>query len=160
MPRLSAVCSGISRRRWSSTPPPTPPSIVPRPSLRPLTQSTPRVRATALPEVHGVLHWTDAGTTSWYEFACAIAADAQAAGLLVRAPEVTPIITAEYPTPAPRPLNSALDLTATASQLALQPVPWRDNLRTTLRERPTRTCTPPSCIAREFRNMLDPTASW
>ena len=90
-------------------------------------------RVAALPEVHGVLHWTDAGTASWYEFACAIAADAQLAGLLARAPEVTPITTAEYPTPAPRPLNSALDLTATESQLGLQPVPWRDNLRTTLR---------------------------
>jgi dTDP-4-dehydrorhamnose reductase len=90
-------------------------------------------RAAALPAVHGVLHWTDAGTASWYEFACAIAADAQAEGLLTRAVEVTPIATAEYPTPAPRPLNSVLDLTASASQLGLQPVPWRDNLRTTLR---------------------------
>jgi dTDP-4-dehydrorhamnose reductase len=90
-------------------------------------------RAAALPAVHGVLHWTDAGTASWYEFACAIAADAQAEGLLARAAEVTPITTAEYPTPAPRPLNSVLDLSASASQLALQPVPWRDNLRTTLR---------------------------
>jgi len=90
-------------------------------------------RSAALPEVHGVLHWTDAGTTSWYDFACAIAADAQTEGLLARAPEVTPITTAEYPTPAPRPLNSTLDLTASAAQLGLQPVPWRDNLRTTLR---------------------------
>ena len=90
-------------------------------------------RAAALPEAHGVLHWTDAGTTNWYEFACAIAADAQAEGLLARAPEVTPITTAEYPTPAPRPLNSTLDLTASATQLGMRPVPWRDNLRTTLR---------------------------
>jgi dTDP-4-dehydrorhamnose reductase len=90
-------------------------------------------RIAALPEVHGVLHWTDAGTASWYEFACAIAADAQAEGLLARAPEVTPITTAEYPTPAPRPRNSTLELTASAAQLGLQPVPWRDNLRTTLR---------------------------
>jgi len=90
-------------------------------------------RIAALPEVHGVLHWTDAGTASWYEFACAIAADAQAEGLLAHAPEVTPITTAEYPTPAPRPRNSTLELTASAAQLGLQPVPWRDNLRTTLR---------------------------
>ena len=90
-------------------------------------------RAASLPEVNGVLHWTDAGTASWYEFACAIAADAQTEGLLARAAEVTPITTAQYPTPAPRPRNSVLDLSATASQLGLQPVPWRDNLRTTLR---------------------------
>jgi len=90
-------------------------------------------RAAEVPAVHGVLHWTDAGAVSWYEFARAIAADAQAAGLLTTAPEVTPITTVEYPTAAPRPLYSVLDLTATAAQLGLQPAPWRANLRATLR---------------------------
>jgi dTDP-4-dehydrorhamnose reductase len=35
-------------------------------------------RIAELPRVHGILHWTDAGVASWYEFACAIAEDARA----------------------------------------------------------------------------------
>jgi dTDP-4-dehydrorhamnose reductase len=90
-------------------------------------------RLAELPEVHGILHWTDEGSTSWYEFACAIAEEARALGLLQNRVEVTPITTAEYPTPARRPPNSVLDIGATATRLGLRPVPWREMLRTTLR---------------------------
>jgi dTDP-4-dehydrorhamnose reductase len=85
------------------------------------------------PDVQGVLHWTDAGTASWYDFACAIAEEAVEIGLLRKGVVVKPIDTADYPTAAPRPLNSVLDLTDSAQRLELQPVPWRENLRTTLR---------------------------
>jgi dTDP-4-dehydrorhamnose reductase len=61
-------------------------------------------------DVQGVLHWTDDGVASWYEFACAIAEDALAAGLLPHAVQVTPITTADYPTAAHRPANSVLDI--------------------------------------------------
>ena len=88
----------------------------------------------ARPELHGIFHWTDWGSASWYEFACAIAEDAFSAGLLGQRPAVTPIRTAEYPTAAQRPLNSVLDMTSTAGQLGIEPVPWRTNLRKTLKE--------------------------
>src|SRR5579863_9278328 len=39
-------------------------------------------RLAELPLVDGILHWTDAGVASWYEFARAIADEALAAGLL------------------------------------------------------------------------------
>lgn len=86
------------------------------------------------PQLHGVFHWTDWGVASWYEFACAIAEDAFAAGLLGQRPAVTPISTAEYPTAAQRPTNSVLDMTSTAEQLGIEPIPWRTMLRTTLQE--------------------------
>jgi dTDP-4-dehydrorhamnose reductase len=84
------------------------------------------------PDIHGILHWTDAGATTWCGFAVAIAEDARAAGLLSTAVQVTPITTPDYPTPAQRPANSVLDTRASIAQLGLTPLPWRVNLRTTL----------------------------
>jgi dTDP-4-dehydrorhamnose reductase len=91
-------------------------------------------RITDLPHVHGVLHWTDDGVASWYDFACAIAEDALTANLLSRPAEVIPISTAEYPTAAHRPANSVLNTSACVAQLDLKPQHWRQNLRTTLTE--------------------------
>ena len=90
-------------------------------------------RIVELPNVQGVLHWTDQGAISWYDFARAIAEDAAELGLLKEGIQVWPISTAEYPTPAQRPMNSVLDLRESAARLSLQPVPWRENLATTLR---------------------------
>ncbi|MGA2565168.1 MAG: dTDP-4-dehydrorhamnose reductase [Steroidobacteraceae bacterium] len=84
------------------------------------------------PDVHGVLHWTDAGRASWYEFAQAIAEEGRAVGLLPNPVQVTPITSAEYPTAAPRPAYSVLDSAASIAQLGLTPAPWRVNLRSTL----------------------------
>jgi dTDP-4-dehydrorhamnose reductase len=84
------------------------------------------------PQIHGVVHWTDAGEDTWYGFARAIAEDACAAGTLQKRPEVTPITTADYPTRAHRPANSVLDISATVKLLGFAPAPWRENLRTTL----------------------------
>ncbi len=89
-----------------------------------------------LPRLHGILHWSDAGVASWYEFAGAIAEDALSAGLLLQPVEVTPIATEDYPTAAHRPANSVLDTAASAAQLGLTPAPWRENLRATLADLP------------------------
>lgn len=86
------------------------------------------------PDVHGVLHWTDAGRASWYEFAQAIADEGRAAGLLPNPVQVTPITSAEYPTAAPRPAYSVLDSAESIAQLGLTPAPWRVNLRATLNQ--------------------------
>jgi dTDP-4-dehydrorhamnose reductase len=102
------------------------------------TPTAARSVATALwmiaqrPDIHGILHWTDRGTDSWFGFAIAIGEEARAAGLLAVAPRVTPITTAEYPTRAHRPANSVLDIEATIKVLGLTPPHWRDNLRSTL----------------------------
>lgn len=80
----------------------------------------------------GILHWTDGGTGSWYDFAVAIAAEAHTAGLLAHRPQVTAITTAEYPTPARRPVNSVLDSSDAVRQLGFAPPPWRQELHDTI----------------------------
>lgn len=86
----------------------------------------------ARPDVHGLLHWTDAGRATWCDFARAIAEEALALGLLDAPARVVPIMTADYPTPARRPANSALDYTGAVTRLGLAPRPWRDELRDTM----------------------------
>lgn len=82
----------------------------------------------------GVLHFTDAGVASWYDFAVAIAEEGAAAGLLDRAARVIPVATADYPTPAPRPAYSVLDKSATWALLGAAAPHWRVNLRKNMRE--------------------------
>jgi dTDP-4-dehydrorhamnose reductase len=84
------------------------------------------------PNVHGILHWTDAGEATWYDFAVAIAKEGRAAGLLSEPVEITRITTAQYPTAAHRPANSVLDTREAIAQLRLTPAPWQVNLRATL----------------------------
>lgn len=77
----------------------------------------------------GVRHLTAAGETSWHGFAEAIFAEALARGLLARAPRVTAIATADYPTPARRPAYSVLDTQRLRSEYALDLPDWREGLR-------------------------------
>ncbi len=86
------------------------------------------------PDIHGIVHWTDAGTASWYDFALAIAEDGYAAGLLPNPAQVTAITTADYPTAAHRPANSVLDTRESILQIGLDPPRWRESLRATLGE--------------------------
>jgi dTDP-4-dehydrorhamnose reductase len=90
--------------------------------------------AAARPELSGVLHWTDAGVASWYDFAMAIQEEAFALGLLERAVPVRPLRTEEYPTPARRPSYSVLDKSATWAALGAPVRHWRESLRLMLRE--------------------------
>ena len=85
------------------------------------------------PEIRGVHHWTDAGVASWYDFAVAIAEEGADLGMLSPAVDVTPITTADYPTPARRPAYSVLDKRSLA-HYGLSPVHWRKRLRAVLKE--------------------------
>ena len=80
------------------------------------------------PDGPRVLHWSDAGAASWYDFAVAIGELAQAHGLLSQIARVEPITTADYPTPATRPSYSLLDCTASRQALGLPGVNWREAL--------------------------------
>ncbi len=90
--------------------------------------------AAALPELNGVLHWTDAGVASWYDFAAAIQEEALAVGLLTRAVPIRPLRTDQYPSPARRPPYSVLDKSGSWAALGRTPPHWRVNLRHMLRE--------------------------
>jgi dTDP-4-dehydrorhamnose reductase len=90
--------------------------------------------ALALQDVRGILHYTDSGVASWYDFAEAIQEEALAIGLLDRAATIKPIATEDYPTPARRPSFSVLDKADTWRLLGGAAPHWRVNLRTMLGE--------------------------
>jgi len=72
-----------------------------------------------------IMHWSDAGVASWYDFAVAIGELGVVAGLLERAARVLPLTTADYPTPAQRPSYSLLDCSSSRAALGLEPLHWR-----------------------------------
>jgi dTDP-4-dehydrorhamnose reductase len=86
-----------------------------------------------MPEMNGIHHWTDTGIASRYDFALAIAEEATALGVLPRAAGITPVTTAEFPTPARRPHYNVLDKTSLTS-LGINSIHWRNQLRDVLQE--------------------------
>lgn len=87
-------------------------------------------RALAHPRgLSGTWHLTALGQTTWHGFAEAIFAEAVAQGVLARAPQVLPITTAQYPTPARRPAWSCLDTTRLREDFGIALPDWRDALR-------------------------------
>jgi dTDP-4-dehydrorhamnose reductase len=82
----------------------------------------------------GLLHYTDAGVASWYDFAVAIAEEASAAGLLEKPAAVRPIATADYPAAARRPAFSLLEKEASWDLLGESAPHWRVNLRRNFQE--------------------------
>lgn len=82
----------------------------------------------------GTFHHCDDGQASWYDFAVAIAEEARNLDLIPKIPDIKPITTADYPTPAKRPAFSLLDCSKTRAALGDEPVHWRTNLRAMLAE--------------------------
>jgi dTDP-4-dehydrorhamnose reductase len=80
-------------------------------------------------ELKGIYHWSDAGVTSWYDFAVAIQEEALARGLIERPIPIHPITTAEYPTLTKRPAYSVLNCSASWRDLGIEPTQWRVALR-------------------------------
>lgn len=80
----------------------------------------------------GTYHLTSSGHASWCDFATAIVARAQRIGLLQRAPTVTPITTADYPTPAQRPAWSVLDCQRVQETFGLYLPSWQAGLDSVL----------------------------
>ncbi|HEV2187532.1 MAG TPA: dTDP-4-dehydrorhamnose reductase [Stellaceae bacterium] len=81
----------------------------------------------------GVFNFTGAGVTTWCGFARAIFAGAAERGAKVPL-RVTPITSAEYPLPAPRPQNSRLDCAKIARAYGLVAGLWQDSLSICLDE--------------------------
>jgi dTDP-4-dehydrorhamnose reductase len=84
-------------------------------------------------EASGLFHWSDAGSISWYDFACGIRDEALALGLLSSPVAVEPIATDAFPTKAQRPAYSVLDATHTCATLGIAQRPWREALGDMLR---------------------------
>lgn len=76
----------------------------------------------------GTYHLCAAGQCTWFDFAGAIFARAQAAGLIERVPRLVPIATADYPTPARRPAYSVLDCSRIRDAFGLRLPTWQAGL--------------------------------
>ena len=86
----------------------------------------------ARPDLSGTYHWTDAGQTSWYDFARVIQQEAFELGLLDKTTDIRPVSSDDYQAAAKRPAYSVLDCSSTAQELGLVQVPWQQNLRAML----------------------------
>ena len=78
----------------------------------------------------GIYHLTAAGRTTWYGFAAAIFAGWANRGR--RIPTLKAITTADYPTPARRPINSQLDCSKAARVFGVRIPHWREGLESCL----------------------------
>lgn len=76
----------------------------------------------------GLWHLTATGETNWCAFATEILAQAAVRGRLERVPQVVPITTAEYPTPATRPGYSCMDTTQLRRDFGVELPDWRQAL--------------------------------
>ncbi|WP_413701733.1 dTDP-4-dehydrorhamnose reductase [Psychromonas sp. KJ10-10] len=75
-----------------------------------------------------LLHWTDAGVCSWYDFAVAIQELAVEKGFLDKAIPVRPIPASAYPTPATRPSFSVIDKASAEQASGVETIHWRKQL--------------------------------
>lgn len=98
-----------------------------------LKQLTDRlIRGETLP--WGTWHYGGTPHLSWHDFAAEVLRQAHARGLISRMPELVPIHSDQYPTPARRPANSRLDCKQSVERLQLLTPDWHDGLRQTLDE--------------------------
>jgi dTDP-4-dehydrorhamnose reductase len=80
--------------------------------------------STHFAHARGLVHMTNSGSTNWYAFACSIVDGLRKRGTTLKATEIVPIATRDYPTKASRPANSRLDLSRLASAYGISPPTW------------------------------------
>jgi dTDP-4-dehydrorhamnose reductase len=76
----------------------------------------------------GIYHLTGGKPTSWHGFALEVFDQAVGKGMLQKAPDLRPIGTNDYPTPAARPANSVLQPSAELTAALSFPIDWRAGL--------------------------------
>ena len=98
-----------------------------------LLETAPRLAAAPAGDaLFGTVHFANDGEVSWRGFAQAIFAEA----LGDKAPDVAATTTAEYVTPAQRPLRATMDLTRLQQDFGVNPRDWRKALKDILAELP------------------------
>ncbi len=76
----------------------------------------------------GLYHYSGRSPCTWFDFAVEIFRQAEAKGMLERRPQVSPISTAQYPTPARRPAWSVLDCSRFETTFGIATRDWHDDL--------------------------------
>jgi len=84
--------------------------------------------AGAMKEFQGVYHAAGSGETTWHGFAVETIAKLRQREPETKLAEVDAIVTAEYPTPAKRPVNSRLNCERLAERFGWRMMDWRDSL--------------------------------
>jgi dTDP-4-dehydrorhamnose reductase len=82
------------------------------------------------PAYHDIFHAAGSGETTW--FGLAVATFEEAARHGAKIPEVAPINTADWPTPAKRPANSRLDCSRLQAVFGVRLPHWRESLTRTV----------------------------
>jgi dTDP-4-dehydrorhamnose reductase len=82
------------------------------------------------PAYSGVFHAAGSGATTWHGLAVATFGEARRHGANV--PQVLPVTTADWPTPAKRPANSRLDCAKLAAVFEVRLPDWRPSLARTV----------------------------
>lgn len=85
---------------------------------------------------YGSYHLAAQGETSWHGYARFLVAEAEKLGFTLRLSpaDITPIATADYPLPAPRPANSRLDCTKLQRTFGLALPRWESGVEQVLAE--------------------------
>ena len=93
-------------------------------------------QAIAQPKLAGLYHCVAGGETNWHQYARFVLEQAQALGWQLKAgpAQVAEVATAQYPTPAQRPLNSRLDTSKLQSAFGLHLPHWQVHARRMLHE--------------------------
>lgn len=82
----------------------------------------------------GLYHMAQPEVSTWFGFAEAIFAEARSQGMALKLSTLNAIQTEDYPTPAKRPANSALNCDRLESIFGLKIKPWEESLGDTIRE--------------------------
>ena len=82
----------------------------------------------ALSDLGGIYHAAGTGETTWHGFAAEAVRLQFEREAAIRFATIQPISTAEYPTPAKRPVNSRLNCTKLSQRLGWTMPPWQDSL--------------------------------
>jgi len=82
----------------------------------------------------GIYHLCNSGVTNWFHFAEMIFEIARSQGLLLKIKTVEPILSDEFPTPAPRPKNSRLNTQKIHDTFGIRLPEWSESLRICLQE--------------------------
>ena len=85
-------------------------------------------RIADLPELGGLLHFTDAGVASWFDVAIAVHEVMRQLGRAGENAGVLPVGTEAFPRPAKRPQFSVLDKRASWESIGYVPPHWRDGV--------------------------------
>ena len=80
----------------------------------------------------GLYHYTGRSSCTWFDFAVEVFRQAEAKGMLPKQPQVSPITTAQYPTPARRPAWSVLDCSKFETTFGIETLDWHDELSVVL----------------------------